>query len=217
MITDAQAGKGSVGKLFTDETLFNNVNQAASNINQLSSEGTKLIYDFRQNPKKYLRIKVSHLLAQNLTLLATRHVYYASMHRVCMNLMHTIGIMQTKETTHGPFLNLIAAAPVAKQEELARLLTARGFSVTQASVSRDLERLGVVKANGRYVSVRPTNGDSGAFGPVTFNEAGDNLIVINCGSGLASAAAVRIDAGAIPEIVGTIAGDDTIFVAVERP
>jgi phospholipid/cholesterol/gamma-HCH transport system substrate-binding protein len=59
MITDAQAGKGTIGKLFTDETLFTNINQTASNINQFSSEGTKLIYDFRQNPKKYLRIKVS--------------------------------------------------------------------------------------------------------------------------------------------------------------
>ena len=59
IITDVQAGKGTIGKLLTDETLFNNVNQTASNVNQLSSEGTKLIYDFRQNPKKYLRIKLS--------------------------------------------------------------------------------------------------------------------------------------------------------------
>jgi phospholipid/cholesterol/gamma-HCH transport system substrate-binding protein len=59
IITDAQNGKGTIGKLFTDETLFNNVNQTASNVNQFSSEATKLIYDFRQNPKKYLRIKVS--------------------------------------------------------------------------------------------------------------------------------------------------------------
>lgn len=59
ILADAQAGKGSLGKFVTDETLFNNLNQTASNINQLSSEGTKLVYDFRQNPKKYLRIKVS--------------------------------------------------------------------------------------------------------------------------------------------------------------
>jgi transcriptional regulator of arginine metabolism len=111
-------------------------------------------------------------------------------------------------------LDLIAAEPVTKQEELARLLTGRGFSVTQASISRDLERLGVVKANGRYVR-QTANGQVGAYGPINLKEAGDNLIVINCGSGLASAAAVRIDAGAIPEIVGTIAGDDTIFVAVK--
>ncbi len=59
LLGDAQAGKGTIGRLITDETLFNNINQTASNISQFSSEGTKLIYDFRQNPKKYLRIKVS--------------------------------------------------------------------------------------------------------------------------------------------------------------
>lgn len=57
ILGDAQSGKGTLGKLLTDETLFNNVNQTASNVNQLSSESTKLIYDFRQNPKKYLTIK----------------------------------------------------------------------------------------------------------------------------------------------------------------
>jgi phospholipid/cholesterol/gamma-HCH transport system substrate-binding protein len=56
IITDAQAGKGTIGKLLTDDTLFTNLNQTAGNINQLSAEGTKLIYDFRQNPKKYLTI-----------------------------------------------------------------------------------------------------------------------------------------------------------------
>lgn len=59
ILGDAQSGKGTVGKLLTDETLYNNINQTASNVNQLSSEGTKLIYDFRQNPRKYLRIRVS--------------------------------------------------------------------------------------------------------------------------------------------------------------
>jgi phospholipid/cholesterol/gamma-HCH transport system substrate-binding protein len=57
MLTDAQSGKGTIGKLLTDETLYNNANQTMSNVNQLSSEGTKLIYDFRQNPKKYLTIR----------------------------------------------------------------------------------------------------------------------------------------------------------------
>lgn len=59
LIGDAQSGKGTLGKLLTDETLYNNVNQTAGNVNQLTSESTKLIYDFRQNPKKYLRIKFS--------------------------------------------------------------------------------------------------------------------------------------------------------------
>ncbi len=59
LLADAQAGKGTIGRLVTDETLYNNLNQTASNINQFSSEGTKLLYDFRQNPKKFLRIKVA--------------------------------------------------------------------------------------------------------------------------------------------------------------
>ena len=59
LLGDAQSGKGTIGRLVTDETLYNNLNQTASNVNQFSSETTKLIYDFRQNPKKYLRIKLS--------------------------------------------------------------------------------------------------------------------------------------------------------------
>ena len=57
LIGDAQSGKGTIGKLLTDETLYNNLNQTTSNVNQITTEGTKLIYDFRQNPKKYLTIK----------------------------------------------------------------------------------------------------------------------------------------------------------------
>lgn len=59
ILGDARAGRGTIGRLVTDETLYNNINQTASNVNQFSSETTKLIYDFRQNPKKYLRIKLS--------------------------------------------------------------------------------------------------------------------------------------------------------------
>jgi phospholipid/cholesterol/gamma-HCH transport system substrate-binding protein len=50
IVSAAQRGEGTVGKLLTDEALY-------SNVNQLSSEGVKLMYDFRQNPKKYLTIK----------------------------------------------------------------------------------------------------------------------------------------------------------------
>jgi transcriptional regulator of arginine metabolism len=117
------------------------------------------------------------------------------------------------ENRHQALLEVISANSVGRQDELARLLTERGFSVTQASVSRDLEKLGVVKINGRYM--RPTVTRFGTFGAVSFAEAGENLVVIKCSSGLASAAAVRIDAAGIPEIIGTIAGDDTIFVAVK--
>ena len=57
ILDDAQQGKGTLGKILKDETLYNNINQTSSNVNQLSSEATKMIYDFRQNPKKYLTIK----------------------------------------------------------------------------------------------------------------------------------------------------------------
>ncbi|HSK71205.1 MAG TPA: MlaD family protein [Pyrinomonadaceae bacterium] len=59
LITNAQQGQGTVGKLLTDEALYNNLNQTSQNINQITTEGTKLIYDFRQNPKKYLTVKFS--------------------------------------------------------------------------------------------------------------------------------------------------------------
>jgi phospholipid/cholesterol/gamma-HCH transport system substrate-binding protein len=59
ILVDAQAGKGTIGRLMTDETLYNSVNQTANNVATFTGEGTKLLYDFRQNPKKFLRIKVS--------------------------------------------------------------------------------------------------------------------------------------------------------------
>ncbi len=59
ILTDAQAGKGTVGKLLTDETLYNSINQTANNVATFTGEGTKLLDDFRKNPKKYLRIKLA--------------------------------------------------------------------------------------------------------------------------------------------------------------
>jgi len=88
-----------------------------------------------------------------------------------------------------------------------------GIVATQASVSRDLDEMGVVKVHGVY-SV-PTNGRRGSeFGPISLQTVGNNLIVAKTQSGLASAVTVRIDSAAIPGVVGTIAGDDTIFIAV---
>ena len=59
ILADAQAGKGTVGRLITDETLYNSVNQTANNVATFTGEGTKLLDDFRKNPKKYLRIKLA--------------------------------------------------------------------------------------------------------------------------------------------------------------
>ncbi|MEJ7623053.1 MAG: MlaD family protein [Pyrinomonadaceae bacterium] len=59
ILTDAQAGKGTVGRLLVDDTLYNSVNLTAYNIATFTGEGTKLLDDFRKNPKKYLSIKFS--------------------------------------------------------------------------------------------------------------------------------------------------------------
>ncbi|HEX9961094.1 MAG TPA: hypothetical protein VGB00_09190, partial [Pyrinomonadaceae bacterium] len=73
----------------------------------------------------------------------------------------------------------------------------------------------IVKVNGHYaLPKKPSSGL--AFGLLNLDTAGDNLIVAKCESGLASAVAVRVDDAGIDEIVGTIAGDDTIFIAVKE-
>jgi len=109
-------------------------------------------------------------------------------------------------------LSLIRAKPVGTQEDLRALLERSGVPATQSSVSRDLEELGVVKHHGHYTLPR-TNG-AAARGLLSLDQAGDTLIIARTVPGLASAVAVEIDAAAIAEIVGTIAGEDTIFIAV---
>ncbi|MBS1795195.1 MAG: arginine repressor [Acidobacteria bacterium] len=120
-----------------------------------------------------------------------------------------------KEQRQSTILKLIAAGQIGRQEELAEQLEKKGFSVTQSSVSRDLLELGIVKVNGAYAL--PQKSSNGmVFGIRSLEIAGENLVVAKCESGLASACAVRIDAAAIDEVVGTIAGDDTIFIAVRN-
>ena len=122
--------------------------------------------------------------------------------------------MQQKTKRQQELVRLISAERISSQAELAERLRSRNFEVTQASISRDLDELGVIKLGGVYtMPVRPT--DSSLFGLRSLDTSGNSLIVAKCDSGLASAAAVKIDAARIPEIVGTIAGDDTIFIAVK--
>ncbi len=118
-----------------------------------------------------------------------------------------------KEQRQTTILKLITGKPIGRQEELAEILEKKGFSVTQSSVSRDLLELGIVKVGGFYaLPQKPKSGM--VFGLVSLEVAGENMIVAKTEAGLASACAVRIDAAQIEEIVGTIAGDDTIFIAV---
>ena len=129
-----------------------------------------------------------------------------------MHLCIDYATEMNKRDRQQKILTLIQAKPVGTQEDLRALLERAGMTATQSSVSRDLEELGVVKHHGHYTLPR-TNG-AATRGLVSLDHAGDSLVIARTVPGLASAVAVEIDAAAIPDIVGTIAGEDTIFIAV---
>ena len=119
-----------------------------------------------------------------------------------------------KVDRHKLILDSISESAISNQHELMEILHEAGVEVTQASVSRDLTELGVVKIGGRYARPELPEPEASPFGIRTIDPSGDSLVVIKCASGLASAVAVRLDNENIRDVVGTIAGDDTIFVAV---
>lgn len=119
-----------------------------------------------------------------------------------------------KAERQNKILELISANLIGSQGELTELLESKGFVVNQSSVSRDLLELGVVKVHGAYAV--PQKSNYASFGLQSLEIAGDNLIVAKTDTGFAAAVCVRIDNAKIPEIVGTIAGEDTIFIAVRN-
>ncbi|MFN7272560.1 MAG: arginine repressor [Gammaproteobacteria bacterium] len=117
-------------------------------------------------------------------------------------------------------LRILRGAHVRKQEDIVRLLREAGHDVTQSSVSRDLRELGVLKAGGRYLApqeaTRPLE-DFGALRPFVLGvaTAGASLTVLRTATGSAQTVAAAIDKADWPEVVGTISGDDTIFIATD--
>src|ERR1700751_885652 len=129
---------------------------------------------------------------------------------------------------------ILSSAPVRSQSELAALLADEGIEVTQATLSRDLEELGAVKLRGADggvgVYVVPEDGSPvrGVAGGterlsrllgnlLTTPDASGNLAVLRPPPGAAQYLASAIDRAALPYVVGTIAGDDTLFVAAREP
>ena len=131
-----------------------------------------------------------------------------------------------KKNRHDKIIELINNYEVETQEQLASLLKDAGYDVTQATVSRDIRQMKLTKQvtpdgrqkyvyttadpevmHDKYVSVIKA-------GYVSMEVAG-NLLVIRTVSGMAMAVAAAIDALDMPEIIGCIAGDDTIFVAMK--
>jgi transcriptional regulator of arginine metabolism len=113
---------------------------------------------------------------------------------------------------------IITGSPVGRQEDLVRLLGKAGFPATQSSVSRDLRELGVAKRGDRYVlpdDAAPVVDDFAAVARFvrSIRPAGPNLAVIRTTAGAAQSVAIVLDRADWPEVVGTLSGDDTIFVA----
>lgn len=131
-----------------------------------------------------------------------------------------------KYSRHSKIIEIIEAKDIETQDELAMELKVSGFQVTQATVSRDIKEMRLIKVltkDGRYkyASIRDKEGVvNDRFlkifrNSVTSIDFAGNMIVIKTLVGSASAAAVSIDAFNIKEIVGSIAGDDTIFLVVK--
>jgi transcriptional regulator of arginine metabolism len=141
--------------------------------------------------------------------------------------MHTHAMTDLKERRHRTIADLIRSNAVSSQDELADRLGSLGFAVTQATISRDLEQIGAVKVRraGQLRYALPEAARD-AFSPrlaavfrdwVRSVEPAASLVVIRTPPGSAHLVGVALDGSDLPEIAGTICGDDTIFVACRSP
>ena len=132
-----------------------------------------------------------------------------------------------KKKRHEMILNLIKENEISTQDELLELLIQNGFSVTQATVSRDINELNLVKGAGtgkkfKYVKGFVANGSVSQkyielFKQVSISlTSANNLIVVKTLSGNAGAAGMAIDEMRFTEILGTIAGDDTLLIITKN-
>lgn len=141
--------------------------------------------------------------------------------------------MASKRTRQQLLRSILASERVPSQEALLSRLAASGVQITQGTLSKDLRELGVLKGAGGYMLAESTMAGSraGAMGEQGLNagaaaalsravsefvldaKAAGNLAVLKTGPGQASALALEIDRAGLPSAVGTIAGDDTVFIA----
>lgn len=127
-----------------------------------------------------------------------------------------------KKNRHELILNYIKNNNVSTQEEIIKMLLDNGLKVTQATISRDIKELKLIKEHYGKNETRyavSSSGDTEDNFKTIFNrsvltvELAMNLIVIKCYPGTANAACIALDNMSLQGIAGTIAGDDTIFVA----
>ncbi|HCB64883.1 MAG TPA: arginine repressor [Ruminococcaceae bacterium] len=133
-----------------------------------------------------------------------------------------------KSKRHQKILELIATNDVDTQEELLRLLRESGFEVTQATVSRDMKELRLVKTaanDGKYrysVSAGKQRPDMSSQFYSFFNksvysiESCKNFVVVKCHTGMANAVCEMLDTMEVKGVVGTLSGDNTFFVMMQE-
>jgi transcriptional regulator of arginine metabolism len=127
----------------------------------------------------------------------------------------------SKLTRQSDIREILSEAPVANQDELRRRLYRRGHRVTQATLSRDIHELGLVKTNDGYALPETDEHGSDSWLPSVEKlirefayavTAAQNLVVVRTSAGSAQPVAAAIDAEEWPEVLGTIGGDDTILL-----
>ncbi len=132
-----------------------------------------------------------------------------------------------KSQRHAAIAKLVMNESIETQEDLARMLRSLGYSVTQATVSRDIKEMRLIKIltpEGKYKYATVDNAESDlqdrfnrifSSSVLSVNSSG-NLIVIKTISGSANAAAEAIDSMKWPDVLGTFAGDNTVFIVVKE-
>jgi len=123
----------------------------------------------------------------------------------------------SKEARQTALVELLTESPYYSQQEICDAMKAAGFSAAQPSISRDLQELGIIKFSGRYLppsalKEKLPEGLTDAIIP-----AGPHMIVVRTKLGAAQRVAAEIDAVSIEGLIGTVAGDDTIFLAFDDP
>ena len=123
--------------------------------------------------------------------------------------VHTFPMSRTLDEI---ILHLIEKHALSDQDALRAMLSKQGHDLTQPTLSRHLKKLNVQKVEGRYRRVEAPHVALPSF---SIGEALPNLLVVRTEPGFANALAIQLDHLDIPGLAGTIAGDDTIFIAVQ--
>lgn len=127
-----------------------------------------------------------------------------------------------KKTRQSAILKAISENEVETQNDLRRLLKQQGISVGQSTLSRDMHELGIVKRTNENEVNCYYSGMSGAGAGASYNsifaqsvismDNAQNMVVLKCRAGLANAACAVVDEQGFPTVMGSIAGDDTVFI-----